>query len=156
MSLEQALEHVRVGPPAREPLDRLARDRPEVLVGLLAARDADQLEALGQRPLVREVVERRQQLAVREVAGAAEDHEDGRMDRQPLETLDERVLLETAGSSTLPCVISRRASRVIRSVSARTAAAGSPSSLTRSAGRPCARSVCRSPAACAAISVPNE
>ena len=36
----------------------------ELVVGLLAARDADQVEALGQRALVGEVVERGQQLAV--------------------------------------------------------------------------------------------
>ncbi len=39
-----------------------------------AGRDLDQVEALGQRPLVREVVDRREQLPVGQVAGAAEDH----------------------------------------------------------------------------------
>ena len=48
---------------------------------LLAPRDADELEPLGQRALVREVVERGQQLAVREVAGRAEDDERGGRDR---------------------------------------------------------------------------
>ncbi len=65
----------------------------KLLVRLLAARDADQLEALRQRPLVGEVVERGQQLAVGEVAGRAEDHQRRRMDRQALEPLDQRVLV---------------------------------------------------------------
>ena len=42
---------------------------------------------------MREVVDRRQELAVRQVPGRAEDHERRRMDRQALESLDERVLL---------------------------------------------------------------
>src|SRR4029079_11552218 len=61
--LEQALEHGLVGLAARELLDRLAREVAELLVGLVAARDADQVEALPQRALVGEVVDRRQQLA---------------------------------------------------------------------------------------------
>ena len=56
------------------------------------ARRADQVEALGQRALVREVVDRRQQLALGQVARAAEDDERRRVDGQPLEPLDERVL----------------------------------------------------------------
>src|ERR671933_117330 len=51
--------------PARELLDRLARHVAELVVGHLAARDAAQVEALGQRPVVGQVVDRRQQLAVR-------------------------------------------------------------------------------------------
>ena len=41
---------------------------------------------------MREVVERGEQLAVREVPGGAEDDQRRRVDRQPLETLDERIL----------------------------------------------------------------
>ena len=42
---------------------------------------------------MREVVDRRQELALRQVPGAAEDHERRRVDRQALESLDQRVLL---------------------------------------------------------------
>ncbi len=42
---------------------------------------------------MREVVDRRQQLPVGEVAGAAEYDERGWMDREALEPLDKRVLL---------------------------------------------------------------
>ena len=59
----------------------------ELLVGHVAARDADEVEALGQRALVGEVVERRQQLAVGQVARRAEDHQRRRVDRQALEPL---------------------------------------------------------------------
>ena len=92
MRLEQPVEHLRVGRAARVLLDRLARHVAEVVVGLLAARDADQVEALGERALVGEVVERGQQLAAGEVAGGAEDDQRRRRDREPLEPLDERVL----------------------------------------------------------------
>ena len=47
---------------------------PEVVVLLVAAGDADHLEPLGQSALVGEVVKRRAELAVREVAGGTEDH----------------------------------------------------------------------------------
>jgi hypothetical protein len=40
---------------------------------LVTPADADQVKALGQGSLVGEVVERRQQLAMRQVAGGAED-----------------------------------------------------------------------------------
>ena len=66
----------------------------ELVVGLLAAGGADQVEALGQRALVGEVVERGQQLALGEVARRAEDDHRRRRDRQPLEALDERVLAD--------------------------------------------------------------
>jgi hypothetical protein len=64
----------------------------ELLVGQLRARDADELEALGQRPVRREVVERRQELAAGQVPRPAEDHERGRVDGQALEARGERVL----------------------------------------------------------------
>ncbi len=89
--VDQPLEHVRIRPAAGEALDRLLDPLAELFVRLLAARDPDQLEALGKRALVGEVVERRQQLPMREIAGRAEDHERRRMHRQALEPLDERV-----------------------------------------------------------------
>ena len=63
---------------------------------MVAPRHADELKALRQRALVREVVERREELAVSEIAGRPEDHECGRVHRQPLESFDERVLLAGA------------------------------------------------------------
>ena len=80
----------------KRPIDS-RRHLPEVVVLLLATGDTDQLEALGQGALVGEVVERRQQLAVREVTGGAEDDERGRADGQPLEPLDQRVILIDLG-----------------------------------------------------------
>src|ERR1700677_2775184 len=50
------------------------------------------MEALGQRALVREVVERGQQFALGQVARGAEDDERRRGDRQALQPFDERVL----------------------------------------------------------------
>jgi len=85
---------VRVGPPAGEALDRLACHLAEVVVLLVSPGDPDQLEALRKRPLVGEVVQRGQQLAVRQVPGPAEDHQRGRVNRQPFEPLDERVVDE--------------------------------------------------------------
>ena len=69
-----------------------SRELAELVAGLLAPRHADQLEALGERPLVGQVVERRQQLPVGEVAGGPEHHQDRRTNGKPLETLDERIL----------------------------------------------------------------
>ena len=95
--VDQAVQHLRIGAATREPLDRLARHVPEVVVLLIATRDADHLEPLGQRAFVREVVKRRQQLPMSEVAGSAEDHERGRPDGETLEPLDERVFLVDLG-----------------------------------------------------------
>ncbi len=78
---EQSREHVLVGGAAREGADRLLALGAVVVALLLFARDPHEVKALGQRPLVREVVERGQQLAPREVAGGAEDHERGRARR---------------------------------------------------------------------------
>jgi hypothetical protein len=89
---EQAREHVGVGPQPREALDRAARDLAEGIVGLVSARDADELEVLGQRALVGEVVERREQLAVRQIAGGAEDDDCRGIDRQALETFGQRIV----------------------------------------------------------------
>src|SRR5205814_7252465 len=58
------------------------------------ARAADQEERLGQRPLVGQVVDRGQQLALGQVARRAEDDEHGRVDGQPLQALGERVCLQ--------------------------------------------------------------
>ena len=49
------------------------------------ARDANQVEALGQRALVGEVVERGQQFALGQIAGGAEDDQRGGGDRQALQ-----------------------------------------------------------------------
>jgi hypothetical protein len=145
--LEQLLEHRLVGLAPRELLDRLLGHVAELLVGHLRARHANEVEALGQRALVREVVDRRQQLAVREVARGSEDDQRRGVDRQALEPLDEGVLgADGSGDSA-------HSSPLSRSVSSRTAAAGSsPLSVTRCAGRPWPRSVCRSPTACACLS----
>ena len=75
----------------RELLDRLASHRPVVVVRDVAARHRDQVEALGQCPLVREVVDGRQQLALGQVARPAEDDQRRGMDGQPLEPFRERV-----------------------------------------------------------------
>ena len=50
------------------------------------------MEALGQRAVVGEVVQRGQQFALGEIAAGAEDDERRGCDRQALETLGERVL----------------------------------------------------------------
>ena len=83
--------------PERFNLVGVARHLPEVVVGHVAPRDPEQVEALWQRPLVGEVVERREQLAVRQIARGAEDHQRRGRDRQPFEPLDERVLLDLVG-----------------------------------------------------------
>ncbi len=56
-------------------LQRLDRARPELLVVELAARRADDPEALGQQPVGMEPVERGQQHAMRKVAGRAEQQQ---------------------------------------------------------------------------------
>ena len=95
--VDQAVEHLRVGAATREPLDRFARHVPEVVVLLLATRDPDHFESLGQRAFMGEVVKRRQQLPVCEVAGGAEDHQRSRADRKTLEPRDQRVFLFDLG-----------------------------------------------------------
>jgi hypothetical protein len=89
--LQQLVEHLLVRLPARVLRDRLAGHLAVVLVRDVRARDGDQVEALGQRALVREVVDGRQELALGEVARAAEYHERRRVDREALEALDQRV-----------------------------------------------------------------
>jgi hypothetical protein len=90
--LEQAVEHAWIRRRAAEGADRLTRDVAVLVVAHRAARDADQVEALRQRAFVREVVDRREQLASREVAGSAEDHEVRRAHGQALEPMGERVV----------------------------------------------------------------
>jgi hypothetical protein len=51
----------------------------EEIVGPVAAGEADHVEAGRQQPLALEVIERRHQLAVRQVAGGAEDHDGARL-----------------------------------------------------------------------------
>jgi hypothetical protein len=72
---EQCHEHRVVGRAPRVSADRGGRHRSELLVGHLAARDADEVEALGQRALVGEVVERGEERAVGEVARRADYRE---------------------------------------------------------------------------------
>ena len=91
--LEQPVEHLLVRLAARELLDRVAGHVAVVVVRDVRAGDADQVEALGQRALVGEVVERGQQLAPRQVARAAEDRHRRRADRQPLQPGAEGVVL---------------------------------------------------------------
>src|SRR5262249_21736711 len=110
---------------ARELLDRLLGLCAEVLVRVLRARHAHKIEALKKGPLVGEVVERREQLAPRQVAGRPEDDQRRRVDRQALEPRGQRVvgggLSDRAHSSPFN-----------RWVRARSAAAGSsPSKVTR-------------------------
>ena len=73
---------------------------------------------------------RRQQLAVGQVAGGAEDDQRRRVDREALEPLDQRVLL---GPGTV-AVTSEQALDALASAR-RSASAGSPSRRTRSAGQ---------------------
>ena len=90
-ALEELREHLLVGRAARELADGARRELPELVVGEVRARAADEREVLGQRALVGEVVERGQELAAREVAGRAEDHERRGVDRQALEPGGEGV-----------------------------------------------------------------
>src|ERR671930_41019 len=78
---------------ARVLLHRLLHPLTELVVGLLAARDAEPREVLRKRPPERERVERREELLRRQVAGGAEDDEHARVRRRAdLEPLEERVL----------------------------------------------------------------
>ncbi len=66
---------------ARETVDRVERLRAKLVVSKRPARDADNRELRRQGVLQGEIVERRQQLAVREVASGAEDDHDARINR---------------------------------------------------------------------------
>ena len=73
----EALGELAARPPrgtgARVLLDRVVHDLGEVLVGPVAAGEADQREAGRQQPAVGQVVDRRHQLLAGQVAGDAED-----------------------------------------------------------------------------------
>src|SRR5207247_816236 len=75
-------------------LDRLLHLRPPLVVGRLRPRHPDDRELLRQQPPVGERVERRNQLALRQVAGCPEDDHRARL-RLPAEPepLEKRVLL---------------------------------------------------------------
>ena len=111
--VEELVEDGRVGLAPRELLDGVLRLRAELLVGVVRARHADEVEALGQRALVGEVVERRQQLALGQVAGRAEDDQRRGVDRQPLEPLDEGVVgaLGDGAHSEPPQALGQRSQR---------------------------------------------
>src|SRR5262249_42296192 len=79
--LQQPLEHLLVRGSARELPDRLLAFVAKVLVGLFAARDADEVKVSRQGAVVGEVVKRGQQFAARQVARRPEDHQAGRGDR---------------------------------------------------------------------------
>jgi hypothetical protein len=75
-------------------LDRLLHALPELVVGLLAASDADDPELVRQQPAEGERVERRDQFPLRQVTGRAKDRDDARIRRAPdLQTLEEGILL---------------------------------------------------------------
>src|SRR6266516_7212149 len=68
---------------------------PELVVGLCRARDTDDRKMLGQQAPVRERVERRKELALRQVAGRAEDDEDAVVRRAPdLQPLEQWIFLQ--------------------------------------------------------------
>jgi hypothetical protein len=88
---------------ARVPLHRSLHPFPELVVRLFRARDADDCEVLGQEAAVGERVERREQLAFRQVAGRTEDDEDAGVRRPPdLQPFEQRVLLEWGGRHVTP------------------------------------------------------
>jgi hypothetical protein len=93
-ALEQAFEHRLVRRPARVTPDAPGRQLAKAVVRQVPARDADQGEVTGQRPLVGQVVDGRQQLAPGEIAGGAEHDERRRMDRLAVEAVGQRVLAE--------------------------------------------------------------
>src|SRR6266446_3020274 len=66
----------------------------KLVVGLLGARDPDDRKMLGQQAAVRERVERRKELALRQVAGCAEDDQDAVVRCSPeLEPFEQRIIL---------------------------------------------------------------
>ena len=67
--------------PPREALDAFARERAVRLVGERIAPGADHGDAGRKQAVKMQVVQRRQQLAMRQIAGAAEDHDCRGLDR---------------------------------------------------------------------------
>src|SRR6266540_4236505 len=79
---------------ARVVLDRFLHSLAELVIGLLGAGHADEAEAFRQQPAKRERVQRREELALREVAGGAEDREDAWIRSPPdLQAFEQGVLL---------------------------------------------------------------
>ena len=75
-------------------LHRLLHPLAELVVALLAARNADDGETLGEQPAEGERIQRREELPLGQVAGGAEDDEDARIRRAPkLQSFEQRVLL---------------------------------------------------------------
>ncbi len=70
---------------------------------LLRPRDTDDGESLGQELAVRESVERREELALRQVAGGTEDHDRARLGPAPdVEALEKRVRLVAHADASEP------------------------------------------------------
>src|SRR6266550_2523315 len=75
-------------------LHGLLHPLPELVVGLCRARDADNRKVLGQQATVRERVERREELPLRQVAGRTEDDEDAVVRCAPdLQPFEQRIFL---------------------------------------------------------------
>jgi len=89
--VEQDLQDRRIHRAPAEAVDRRLALGAELLVAERAARDADDVEADRQAALVREVVERREQLALGQVPRGPEDDERRRMDGDVLERHVERI-----------------------------------------------------------------
>jgi hypothetical protein len=91
--VDERRQHALVGLPARELLDRLARLLAEAVVADVTARQPDQVEALRQGPLVREVVDGREELPLGQVPGRAEDGQRGGMDGEAFQAFRQGIWL---------------------------------------------------------------
>ena len=90
--LREAAPHVVLQPRARAFLRGVAQFRAPRLVGLFAAREADDVRRGRQVAIGGKIVERRDELAESEIAGRAEDHDIARLRHGPrLKPLAERV-----------------------------------------------------------------
>ena len=102
--------------PPREMRDAILREVAIGLVGHVAATDADHREARRQQAVDVQVVERGQELAVREIAAAAEDHQRDRLrgDRRRhagAEPGEDRIVRRAHGGAArhaLTCLLSSR------------------------------------------------
>ena len=83
----------------------------ERLVGVRPAADGDDLELVRQQVRAPQLEQRGHDLAVREVAGRAEDHQRGRVDRQALEAFGEGVRLLGRGRDCGHAAATSRAGR---------------------------------------------
>ena len=89
---------------ARVLLHRFFHPRAEAVVALLGPRGADDRELLREQVAVGERVERGNELALRQVAGRAEDHERARIGRPPeLEALEQRIFFGDGHSLLTAC-----------------------------------------------------